>query len=109
MRRIAVARLTDPTLDKVRHEITSAVEELQGLPGASIRIIRDVSLADGIETHVAHGLGRPAIWVRESSPRNPVTLGLVEEIRTGAGDRSKVAVLRASGWGGTIICDVAVL
>lgn len=109
MRRVVTARLADPALEKVRFELTAAVNQLQTSPFAAMRIIRDVSLADGIETPVAHGLGRPAIWVRESCPRGPTTAGMVEEVRTGSGDRSKFVMLRATGWGGTIVCDVAVL
>ena len=103
-----MTRLPDPALDAVRQDHAAAIGELQNLPAASMRVIQGVELADGIATPVAHGLGRPAAWVRESCPRGAATAGLVEEIRTGTGDRRKVVVLRATGWGATITVDLLV-
>lgn len=108
MKRITSVSLPDKTVDRFAREVTEAVRELQAVPAVSVRIVRDVVLADGQETAVPHGLGRPAQWVRESCPRGAVSVGMVEEIRSGSHDRSKVAVLKASGWGATITVDVLV-
>lgn len=108
MRRLTVRTLPDPSLEAVRQDHAAAIHELQALPAVSIRIVTNVSLADGVETPVAHGLGRPPQWVRESCPRSPSTSGRVEEVRTGSGDRRKFVVLKATGWGATITVDVMV-
>lgn len=109
MKALAHTTLADPATERVRQELVAAVRELQTLPASSLRVIRDVVLVDGAETPVAHGLGRPASWVKESCPRNASTTGRVEEVRTGTGDRSKVVVLKATGWGAPITVDVCVL
>jgi len=109
MRRLVQTRLADPALERVRQDHAAAIGELQGLPCVALRVVTDVELADGIETPVAHGLGRPALWVRESAPRNASTTGRVDEIRTGSADRRKFVVLKATGFGATITVDVAVI
>lgn len=109
MRRLINTTIADPTVDRDRRELATAVDRLQRMPVADARIVSNVRLDDGIETPVAHGLGRPARWVRESCPRDPVTVGTVEEVRTGAHDRKRFVVLKASGWGGSIVVDVLVV
>lgn len=108
MRRLISTQLGDPVAERVRQDHAAAITELQGLPAVNLRIIPDVELADGVATPVAHGLGRPARWVRESCPRNPSTSGRVEEVRTGSHDRNRYVVLKASGFGATVTVDVAV-
>lgn len=108
-----VKRLTNTTLpeaaaERVRQEHHRAIEELQALPCVTLRVIRDVELEDGKPKPVPHGLGRPALWVRESCPRGASTTGRVTEVRTGSGDRKHVVVLQADGWGATITVDVLV-
>lgn len=107
MKVLSNASVADPVVDRVRRDLTEAVRELQRLP--QIRVIENVTLADGVETPVAHGLGRPAIWVRESSPRGASSSGRVEEVRNGKHDRSRYVVLKATGFGASVICSVAVL
>lgn len=109
MRRLTTTRLADATLERVRQEHASAIGELQALPAVTMRIIPDVTLADGVETPVPHGLGRPAQWVRESCVRGAAASGRVEEIRNGTHDRKLYVVLKATGWGATITASVAVL
>ncbi len=108
MRRLIQVHLPDPTLERVRQDLVAAVDELQSMPLAAARVVSGVVLADGVATPVAHGLGRPATWVRESCPRNPISTGRVEEIRTGSHDRSKFVVLKATGWGATITVDIVI-
>lgn len=111
MRRLVQTRLTDPLLEAVRQDHAAAISELQNLPFAGARVISDVTLADGIATPVAHGLGRAPLFVSASCPRGPSTSGRIEEIRSTSGtlDRRKYAVLKASGFGATITVDVLVV
>jgi len=102
-------RLADEQAERVRLNHDQRIRELQGLPGAQLGVISDVVLANGVETPVAHKLGRPPRWVRESCVRGAATPGSVEEVRNGSHDRSEVVVLKATGWGATIVVDVAVM
>lgn len=102
-------RLSDQELERVRRSHAGAIRELQALPAARMRVLPNVTLEDGVDTAIAHGLGRPPLWVKESSPRGGLSTGRVEEIRSAAYDRSSIVVLRATGWGATIGCDVVVL
>lgn len=108
MKTLITRRLADAGTEQTRQEHHAAIVELQQLPCVTLRVIRDVSLANGIPTQVAHGLGRPPLFVRESCPRGASTSGRVTEIRTGTGDRKAVVVLQADGWGATITVDVVV-
>jgi hypothetical protein len=105
--------LSTPRLDGVaevvRRDTEKAITQLQGLPGASIRVLSDKSLADGVVTPIAHGLGREPVIVIPSAPRGPTSTGRIEEIRSSAHDRTKYVVLEANDWGATIIVDVLVL
>ena len=87
------------------------INELAKQPSASMRVIADVELADGIETPVAHKLGRSPTFVRESCPRGALSTGRIDEVRDPAKqvDRSKFVVLKATGWGATIVIDVQVM
>jgi hypothetical protein len=95
-------------LERVRRNHHDAIAELQKLPLAGARILRDIVMVDGAVTPIAHGLGRPA-FVLASPPRGGVTAGRIEEIRDGSHDRNRYAVLKASGWGASITVDVLVL
>ncbi len=99
--------LADSDVERVRRNHHDALAELQGLPLAGARILRDVSLVDGVATPIAHGLGRAA-FVVNSPPRGATTAGVITEIRDGTQDRSKVVVLKASGYGATITVDLQV-
>lgn len=70
------------------------------------RVIADVVLEDGVEHPIAHRLGRKPSFVTTSPPRGAIATGRIEEIRSGAHDRSQVVVLKATGWGGTVTVDV---
>ncbi len=91
----------------MRRNLEACILEIQNSPAMAERICSGVELADGVETTIAHKLGRAPRFVRESCPRNAVSTGRVEEVR-GTHDRTQVVVLKASGWGATIIVDVEV-
>lgn len=104
-------RLDDRKVDDVTRDHAAKINELASLPAATMRVIPDVELADGIETPVAHKLGRVPTFVRESAPRGAIAAGRIDEVRDPAVtvDRSKYVVLKASGWGATITIDVQVM
>lgn len=102
-------QLSDPDAENVRRSHAESIAVLQKAAAGIPTVLAGIELADGIETPIAHLLGRKPVWVRESCPRNGVTVGSVVEVRSGTVDRSKVVVLRADGWGATITVDVAVL
>lgn len=102
-------RLDDLQLEIVRRNHHDAIAELQKLPASSVTVLRDVVLADGVETPLAHGLGRPVVWVKESCVRGASTAGAVLEVRDNGLDRSKFVTLKAISWGATITVDVVVM
>ncbi len=93
----------------VRREHERKIVELQGLPAAALTVIPNVTLADGVTTPIAHRLGRRALcW--HSPPRGAASTGRIEELRaTGSADPAKFVVLKATGWGASIVVDVFVL
>jgi hypothetical protein len=108
VKRIAAIKLEGDT-ERVRREHHDAIVELQSLPAAGMRVIEGVTLADGVTTPVAHGLGRLPVWICPSAPRNATSTGRIIEVRSGSYDRSKVVALQATGWGATITIDVVAL
>jgi hypothetical protein len=109
VRRLANATLPDAAAERVRQDHAAAIHELQGLPLAGALVVTDVSLADGVPTPVGHGLRRPPRWVGVSAIRGASTSGRVDENRDGTGDRGRVVVLEANGYGATIVVDVLVV
>ncbi len=105
-----VAReLADPDAEIVRRNHADGIAALQKAAASIPVVIAEVTLADGVETPVAHRLGRKPLWVRESCPRGATATGRVVEVRTGSYDRAKVVVLQATGWGATITVDLLVV
>lgn len=98
--------LSDDTAERVRRNHAEAIRELQLQPLVGAVVSANVELQDGIETPVAHRLGRIPQWVRESCPRGAATAGYVEVIANNTYDRTKYVVLKATGWGATITVDV---
>lgn len=94
--------------ETARRTHEGCIRELQDLPASSLRVIAGIELAAGVETPVAHRLGRVPLWVGVSAVRNASTSGHVEEVRSG-GNRSQTVILKASGWGATITVDVVAL
>ncbi len=95
--------------EAARRTHEDAIRELQDLPAASLRVISNIELADGVVTTVAHKLGRAPIWVGPSAPRNAASTGRLMEYRAAEYDRTKVVALQAVGFGATIVIDLAVL
>ena len=102
-------RLDDRKVDRVARDHARRIDDLGKLPASGMRVIAGVELADGVETPVAHGLGRRATYVRESCPQGAAATGRIEEVRTASYDADKFVVLKASGWGATITIDVQVM
>lgn len=103
-------RLDDRKVDDVVRNHKEKLVELAGRTFVNAKVVADVELADGIETPVAHGLGRAPTYVRESCPRGALANGWIVEVRDPSSpvDRSKYVVLKASGYGATITVDVQV-
>ncbi len=98
--------LDDEKSERANRNHEGRIDELQGLPLVNARIVT-VQLADGVATPIAHGLGRTPLWVAVSVPRGALSAGFLVETREGV-DRSKFAMLTASGYGATITIDLAV-
>lgn len=101
------ARLSDEAADRARRNADDRIAEIQSTPILAGRLFRGVSLEDGINTHVFHGLGyRASVFV--SPVRNdPSTSGRIEDTtEVVEADRSKYVVLYAAGWGKTVVVDV---
>lgn len=101
--------LPEPTADRANRNHEERLRSLEQAPSALLDVIPSVALKDGVATPIAHKLGRPARWVRESCVRGAATTGRVEEVRSGQYDRREYVVLKATGFGATITVDVAVL
>jgi hypothetical protein len=73
-------------------------------------VVAGVELADGVVTPIAHKLGRAPAWMGISLVRGAASTGRIDDTsREGGNDRSKFAVLTATGWGATITVDLLVL
>ena len=109
MKQILDIRLDDSNAEQVRRSHADAIRELQR---PANRIVRGVSLANGVATPVAHGLGRAPSMVTTSAPRGAVTAGLVGDLGStftgGTIDRAQIIMLKAIGFGATITVDVEV-
>jgi hypothetical protein len=109
MKQLADIALPDIENERVRRMHHEAIAELQRLPFAGARLAKaDVVLADGAATAIPHGLGR-RVYVWHSPPRGAAATGRIEELRDGSYDPSKYVVLKATGWGASIVVDVYVL
>lgn len=101
-------RTTPQQMEEIRRNIYDAIRELQLSPGARATIIKDVTLEDGKETTVPHGLGR-RVTVWPTAIRGASTVGMIQEIRDLTGVRREdYVVLKASGYGATITVDLEV-
>ena len=107
MKALSKDKLDDPRSEANRREHTEAIEELQGFVRRSQAIIANVELVDGIDTPIAHRLGRVPTFVNVSVPRGlALTAGVITEVRGSGIDRRAVVVLRADGYGATITVDL---
>ncbi len=103
------SRFASPELDRAFRELRSGQQAAAAQPAAGLRVIAGVTLADGVATPIAHGLGRPPVFVWESCPRDATATGRIVESRSTGHDRALYVVLTATGWGATITIDLAVL
>jgi len=90
-------------VDRLLRAFHAALSELQGVPIVRGVIVRDVVLADAVETPVHHGLGhRAALFL--AVPRQSVSgatsgrLLDVTEINTIGVDTKQTSVLKATGF-----------
>lgn len=104
----ASPRLDDAKVDKAIREHEQAFAALMNLPAASLRVIKDVVMADGPIVHVPHGLGRAPLFVAVSPVRGAASSGRIEEVRDGI-DRTRYVVLQAIGFTANVTIDVMVL
>ena len=95
--------------ERARQNHEDRITELQKLPATGLEVKPDISLANGVVTQVAHGLGRRPQLVLLSPPRGASSSGRIEEVRSDGLDRTKLIALKATGWGATITVDVGVL
>ncbi len=95
--------------EAARRVTEACIREIQDLPASSMRIIKDVLLAEGVATPVAHKLGRAPVWVQASVVRGATTTGRIVETRSGSYDRTQVVVLTATGHGATITVDLVAM
>lgn len=98
--------IEDQTISRVAQSLTRAVEELQQHRGVASVQKFDVELPAGEEVSVAHGLGFRA-FVQISPVRGASTSGRVEEVLDETRyDHSRVVVLKAEGFGATVLVNV---
>ncbi len=101
-----VIKLADSEAERVRRSHDERIRELQAVPIVRGSLIRDISLPDGSNVAVAHGLGRKAaIFLSPAQFSGSATTGRIREVRDPNYDPAQYVVLRASGWSETIIVD----
>jgi hypothetical protein len=102
-------KLDDARLEENRREHSDAIEELQRVVGRTASVLANITLEDGIDTPIAHRLGRVPSLVVPSAPRGEaLTPGVITDVRGPKIDRRAVIMLRADGFGGPIVIDVEV-
>ena len=100
-------QFADLDQERVRRNFYDAIRELQ--QRAAVTVVRkDVELVDGVITPVAHALGRTVVCLL-SPVRNALATGRIDEIQDGKYDRTKYVVLKATGYGSTVLVDVCAL
>ena len=107
-------RLADPIADQVRRSHANEIMKLQLLPSASLRVIPNVELVDGVAKQVSHGLGRRPLAWWPTPPRGAASTGRIDDLRSelpsGApNDVARTIALVANGYGATVIVDLVVL
>jgi hypothetical protein len=104
---LIVTKLADELIERVRANFFAAISELQRLRIIGATVLTDIELENGVETLVAHPLGR-RVAVFISPVRDASTSGRIEELRDGV-DAKKFIKLKANGYGATVTVDVLVL
>lgn len=108
LRKAIGVKLDDPDAERIRQNHDERIAELQQLPGAGLVGLGQFQLVDSVETTIPNPLNRKPTQVIVSPPRGAVTTGRIEEVRDGKYDRTRILVLKATGWGASIFVDVAV-
>jgi len=102
-------RLSDAKTDRAIRGHERALDEIAKSVGVGMKALPNIELADGVETPIAHGLGRAPLFVRESCVRGAMTTGHIEDVRDGTQfSRTTHIVLKATGYGATVTVDVVV-
>ena len=104
---IVISGLDDA--ERVRRSHREAIIELQRAPLSGAVILPGIELADGVETPIAHRLGRAPQFITPSLVRGAVSTGHIDDIRATTYNRDRFLVLKASGWGATITLDLLVV
>lgn len=102
LRQLSGRRLPDPQAEESRREQHEAIVELQRIASRVGVVLPNVALEDGIETPIAHGLGRAPRIIKPGILRGAASAGYINEIRRDA----ELVVLRADGYGATIRVDL---
>ena len=113
VKQVLDAKLADDNAERVRKSVADAIREIQAVPVLAANVIKDVSLPNGSEVEVAHGLGRRPNFVSLGVVRGAAADGRIGEIRgvhSGGQpiDASKYVCLQAVDYGATITVDVMV-
>jgi len=101
------ARFEDQDQERWRRNVDERIAEIQALPMVGGVVLAGVELEDGVETFVAHKLGRKPVMAWPSFVRNATSTGRI--VHGDTKDPAKYLVLTASGWGATITIDIGVI
>lgn len=104
----AVAVVPDPETNRALDDHRRSIEAVTSSPAIGMRVLSDIEFADGIDTPVAHGLGRRPTLVTYSCVRGAVTAGTIEDVGSSTANPATHVVLRATGYGATVTANVAV-
>ena len=106
--------LNDPNAEAVRKNVDQRIGEIQALPAAGLKVIRNVVLPDGVGVRVPHGLGRKPIAAWPSFIRNAASAGVIADFEASSpsgarNEQSETISLVALGFGADITVDIVVL
>jgi hypothetical protein len=106
--------LKDETAERARRNHAERIDELQSVPIVRGKLIAGVSLPDGDEVSIHHGLGRrasvfPAVPLQGDFTATNGRLLDITLLRSDKVDVRQYSVLKASGFGGTLTLDVWVI
>lgn len=99
-------KLDDEKAERARRNHHDALLELQRVV-ISRENIKTVTFPEGQDVKVAHKLGRAPIMIIPGTVRGAVACGRIDEVLTE--DRSKLIILRATGFGADITAEVLVI
>jgi hypothetical protein len=94
----------DVGLDRVMQPLHRQVQALADEPDASKATFRGIDLADGVDRRIPHGLEQKPVGWRVVDLYGAVTPGVIQRISWS----STELVLRASGYGATVVVNLEV-